>query len=205
MAMELRAGQVGPWPMNTYTLVCPETRQSVLFDPGAEPDALSEMLTGTLPVAILLTHTHPDHIGVLSEMRRRLGVPLGAFDGPHLNGLALAEEILLRDGDRFTVGKHTLRIYHTPGHIADQICFLVDSDNKAIVGDTIFDSGPGRTWSVDGFRQTLDSLRTILNWSDDMICYPGHGPEFRLGDRRPQIEAFIEHDHGDFFGDATWD
>lgn len=205
MTMELRTRQVGPWSMNTYALVCPETRQSVLFDPGDDPDILSEMLVGTLPVAILLTHTHPDHIGALDEMRRRLGVPLGAFDGPHLNGLTLAEEILLRDGNRFTVGKQTLHVCHTPGHIADQICFLVDGDNKAIVGDTIFDGGPGRTWSADGFRQTLDTLRIVLGWPDDMVCYPGHGPHFRLGDRRTQIEAFIERDHDNFFGEATWE
>lgn len=202
--MELRTRQVGPWPMNTYALVCPETRQSVLFDPGADPDVLSEMLAGTTPVAILLTHTHPDHIGALDVMRRRLGVPLGAFDGPHLNGLELAEDIVLRDGDRFTVGKHTMQVYHTPGHIADQICFQVDGDNKAIVGDTIFDGGPGKTWSAEGFRQTLESLRVVLSWPDDTVCYPGHGPHFRLGDRRAQIEAFIARDHGDFFGDATW-
>ncbi|HRN67928.1 MAG TPA: MBL fold metallo-hydrolase [Promineifilum sp.] len=205
MAMELRTRQVGPWLMNTYALVCPKTRQSVLFDPGDDPDTLSEMLAGTLPVAILLTHTHPDHIGALSEMRRRLGVPLGAFDGPHLNGLTLAEEILLRDDNLFTVGKHTLRVYSTPGHIPDQICFLVDGDNKAIVGDTLFDGGPGKTWSAAGFRQTLDSLHIVLGWPNDIVCYPGHGPHFRLGDRRAQIETFVERDHGDFFGDATWD
>lgn len=205
MAMVLRTRQVGPWPMNTYALVCPETGQSVLFDPGAEPDVLAEMLAGTTPVAILLTHTHPDHIGALDEMRQRLGVPLGAFAGPHLNGLALDEEILLGDGDRFTVGNQTLRAYHTPGHIADQICFLVDGDNKAIVGDTIFDGGPGKTWSADGFRQTLDSLHVVLGWPDDTLCYPGHGPHFRLGDRRAQIEAFLARDHGDFFGDAAWE
>ncbi len=203
--MEIRRRQVGPWPMNSYALVCHETRQSVLIDPGADPDALSEMLAGTMPVAILLTHTHPDHVGALDAMRRRLGVPLGAFDGPHLNGLMLAEEILLHDGDRFTVGKQTLRVFHTPGHIADQICFLVDGDHKAITGDTIFDGGPGKTWSAEGFRQTLESLRVVLGWPDDMVCYPGHGPDFRLGDRRALIEAFIERDHGDFFGDATWE
>ena len=93
-----------------------------------------------------------------------------------------------------------------PGHIPDQICFHLEADPRVIVGDTLFDGGPGRTWSADAFRQTLDTLRrVVLPWPDDTLCYPGHGPGFRLGDRRAQIEAFLARDHGDFFGDATWD
>jgi hydroxyacylglutathione hydrolase len=203
--MELRTRQVGPWSMNTYALVCPHTGQSVLIDPGDDPDTLSEMLAGTTPIAILLTHSHGDHVGALSEMRRRLGVPLGAFSGPHIADQIFNEEIALRDGDRFVVGEHSLRVFYTPGHIPDQICYYVDDEMQAIVGDTLFDGGPGRTWSAEDFRETLDTLRIVLNWPDDTICYPGHGPHFRLGDRRAQIEAFIAHDHGDFFGDATWD
>ncbi len=74
--LELRSRAVGPWPMNTYALICPHTGQSVLFDPGADPDSLQEMLAGSTPIAILLTHTHPDHVGALEEMRQRLGVPI---------------------------------------------------------------------------------------------------------------------------------
>jgi glyoxylase-like metal-dependent hydrolase (beta-lactamase superfamily II) len=196
--------------MNTYALVCPATGQSVLIDPGDDADELADMLAGTKPVAILLTHTHPDHVGALDEMRRRLDVPVGAFPGPHHNDLPLDAELDLRDGDTFLVGDHALRVYHAPGHIADQICFYLTDDARIIVGDTLFDGGPGRTWSADGFRQTLDTLRdVVLPWPDDAVCYPGHGPRFRLGDRRAQIEAFVAafvaHDHGDFFGDATWD
>ncbi len=203
--MELRTQQVGPWSMNTYALICPHTGQSVLIDPGDDPDTLNEMLAGTTPIAILLTHTHGDHIGALDEMRRRLDVPLGAFDGPHIGGMVLDEEIRLRDGDLLTLGRHTLRVIHTPGHIEDQICFAVTGDNKVIVGDTSFDGGPGKTWSAEGFRETLATLRIVLSWPDNTVCYPGHGPHFRLGDRRAQIEAFIDRDHGDFFGDASWD
>ncbi len=76
MRLELRTREVGPWPMNTFVLVCPTTNESVLIDPGAEPEALEEMLAGSRPVAILLTHTHPDHVGALEEMRGRLNVPL---------------------------------------------------------------------------------------------------------------------------------
>jgi len=192
--------------MNTYALVCPVTRQSVLFDPGADPDVLMEMLAGSKPAAILLTHTHPDHIGALEEMRSRLGVPLMAHPGPHFQDMALDADRWLRHGDTVSVGEFELRVFYAPGHIDDQICFALSGDHRVIVGDTIFDGGPGKTWSSAGFRQTLKTLReVVLAWHDDTVCYPGHGDHFRLGDRRAEIEAFLAKDHGAFFGDATWD
>lgn len=206
MSMELRTRSVGPWPMNSYALVCPTTGHSVLIDPGAEPDELIAMLDGTTPVALLLTHTHPDHIGALDEMRDRLSVPVFAHPGPHAGGIVLPVDRTLAHGEVITVGASTLRAWHTPGHTADMISYLVDSAPIAIVGDTLFDGGPGRTWSADDFRTTLTTLRTIvLTWSNATICYPGHGPAFRLGDRRAAIERFLAHAPADFSGDATWD
>jgi hydroxyacylglutathione hydrolase len=205
--LKLETRQVGPWGMNTYALICPETNQSVLIDPGDDPEILQEMLGDSQPVAILLTHTHVDHIGALPEMRQALAVPVLGNDGPHEpGGKDIAADCWLRDGDTVQVGAHTLRAVYAPGHIGDQICLVLQDDQRVIVGDTIFDGGPGRTWSAEGFKTTLVTLRhVVLPWPDDTVCYPGHGPHFRLGDRRAQIEAFLAKDHGAFFGDATWE
>lgn len=209
--LELRTREVGPWPMNTYALVCPDTGQSVLIDPGADPEALLEMLTATNPLAILLTHTHPDHIGALAETRARLNIPVMAHPGTDGDGMSLEADRWLKHGEEISVGQYTVRVYHTPGHIGDLVCYALwddagEGDQRVIVGDTIFEGGPGKTWSNEGFKITLKTLRdVVLSWPDEAMCYPGHGSAFCLGDIRAAIGSFLAKDHGDFFGDATWD
>jgi glyoxylase-like metal-dependent hydrolase (beta-lactamase superfamily II) len=192
--------------MNAYALICPHTNDSVLIDPGDEPETLKEMLGESEASSILLTHTHTDHVGALEEMRKHLDVPLMVHPGPHTPGVTLKTYRSLDDGDTLQVGRYTLRAIYTPGHSDDMISFELLNDSRIIVGDTLFDGGPGRTWSAEQFQTTLKTLREIvLNWPDETTCYPGHGPSFRLGDRRAAIEAFLNKDHGDFYGDATWD
>jgi glyoxylase-like metal-dependent hydrolase (beta-lactamase superfamily II) len=204
--LELRTRAVGPWPMNTYVLVCPATRHSVLVDPGADPQSLLEMLADTKPVGILITHTHSDHIGALDEMRVRLDIPVMMHPGPHFEGVTLEADRQLNHGDLVRVGEHSVQVYHTPGHIPDMLCFALEDDQRIIVGDTIFEGGPGRTWSPEDFQTTRQTLREIvLRWPDETMCYPGHGPFFLLREQRSAIEAFLSKDHGAFFGDATWD
>jgi glyoxylase-like metal-dependent hydrolase (beta-lactamase superfamily II) len=193
---------VGPWHLNSYVIVCPDTRHSLLIDPGDEPRELINMIGQTQPQAIIVTHSHPDHIGALNAMQKQLAVPVMAFSGSSLPQISHP----LQHGDTISLGRSQLRVYHTPGHTSDQICLGFEKDTRFVVGDTIFEGGPGNTRSTEAFKQTLATLRNIiLDWPDEAVCYPGHGPWFRLGDQRKAIRSFLEKDHGGFYGDATWE
>jgi hydroxyacylglutathione hydrolase len=200
--MELRMKTLAPWATNAYVLVCPVTSKSVLIDPGGEAETLLAMLGDSGLVGILLTHAHPDHIGALEAIRRAQEAPVMA----HEENPASYVDRGLVDGDPVQVGDHTLRVCHTPGHTADSVCYSIEGEDRVIVGDAIFEGGPGHTSSRRDFQVTLQTLRNvILAWPDDTVCYPGHGAYFRLGDVRPAIEAFLATDHAGFFGDATWE
>ena len=203
--LELKTDQVGPWKMNSYALLDFDSNQSILFDPGGDPDKLLAMLGDSTPIAIILTHTHVDHVMALDEMREKLGVPVMLHPGAVDNGEKVEGDRWLEDGDTVQLGAHTLRAVYAPGHISNHIALQIEGDDRIIVGDVIFEGGPGKTWSVECFNTTLETLRSIvLAWPDNTICHPGHGPIFRLGDIRADVEAFLAKDHGDFFGDAEW-
>ncbi len=204
--IRIRSRRVGPWAVNAYALICPETAQSVLVDPGGDPDVLEEMLAETDPRAILITHAHPDHVGALAEMKARLGVPVLAHPDPGTGKTSAPADELLRHGRVLDLGRRRLEIFHTPGHTPDHVCIKPVDAALALTGDAVFEGGPGKTWSAEGFRSELRYLEEIvLAWPDDTVCHPGHGPAFRLGDKRRAIENFVTKDHGGFFGDAVWD
>ncbi len=207
MAIELRSCDVGPWGTHAYALVCSETNESVLIDPGNEPDKLTKMLGDSNTTAIWVTHTHMDHVDALDEMKAKLNVPVLARAGVRSGEISrqISPDQGIDGGDRLQVGNTMVDVIHTPGHSDDMLCFMIENDDRVIVGDTIFEGGPGRTWSHEDFKTTLQTLSNIvLKWSDEKVLYPGHGPYFRLGDQRAAIERFLAKDHGEFQGDAEW-
>ena len=195
--------ELGPFGTNAYILVCRDTGESVVVDAPADAGKILELLKGTSPQYILITHNHMDHTGALSELKSTLDLPVAAH-ADDAGSLPVSADQLLNDGDVISFGDIKLSVLHTPGHTPGSICFLADS--YLIAGDTLFPGGPGRTGSPADFKRILDSLTgKIFVLPDDTQVFPGHGDSTILENERNAFEAFSAKTHAaNLCGDVLW-
>ena len=150
--------------------------RTVLVDAGDGFDAAAriEEATGGLD-AVVLTHTHPDHVGNVESVVDAFNVEVWGFDPDHPlvdHGIA--------DGDRLQVGDADYEALYTPGHKDDHVCLYAHEAGVLFAGDLVFANGGfGRTDLPEGDRETLvDSVEYLLETVGESLdaMYVGHGP-----------------------------
>ncbi len=169
----------------TNTYVVDFEGVSVVLDPGPIIDthlaAIEHAIGNSSAVAVLVTHTHPDHAPAANPLARRLSVPaLGFAPGPHFDPTEL-----LIDGQEVPVGTGRLRVVHTPGHTPDHICFL--AQGVLFTGDHIMG---GSTVIIEDATDYMASLHKVRSLRPAHLC-PGHGPE--IPEAVAMVEAYIAH------------
>ena len=201
--LQIEKLQLGPFGTNAYILTCRQTGDSVLVDAPAEANKIMERLKGTNPRYILLTHSHMDHTGALSELRSKLGIPL-ATHAADAGALSSPPEIQLNDGDTVSFGNIKLEVLHTPGHTPGSLCFK--TGKYLISGDTIFPGGPGKTRSPADLQQIIQSITSkIFTLDDDTQAYPGHGDSTVLKKEKDEFAVFSSRPHNpNLCGDVLW-
>lgn len=200
--MHLEVLEVGPAAANCYLVICQETGQAAVIDPGGEPERILAAIEkrGANVQYIINTHGHADHIAANAAVKEATGAPIliHTGDAPYLTDtrksllLYLGQDKagppadrLLREGDIITVGKGvTLEVLHTPGHTPGGIC--LKGDGFVFTGDTLFAGSIGRTDFPGGsFSTLINSIRDkLLALEDSIRVYPGHGPETTIGVER---------------------
>lgn len=210
MGIKLVSKAVGPWPMNTYLIVCEETGDSAIVDPGRDVGEILAMAEGTKVQMILITHGHPDHVGAMLEVKRATDAPIYMHpaDAERFN---LGYDVPLDDGDRLKVGGCVIQAVHTPGHTPGMTSFILgesleEANPRVIVGDTIFVGGPGKTQTPEDFALTMHTMQfKVFEWPDETTFYPGHGSSGTIGQERRAFEEFLRRGWvKDLHGDVTW-
>jgi len=192
---------VGMLETNCVVVVCPDTKEAVVVDPGDEAKVIMEHVErlGAKVRYIVDTHGHPDHVLANADVKEATGAQLAIhpLDAPMLSSMpaeltywlpkpvrASSPDVLLNEGDVISFGNVTLQVLHTPGHTPGHISLV--TEGIAIVGDVLFCQGIGRTDFPGGsFQQLIESIRTkLFPLGDDTVVYPGHGPTTTIGDEK---------------------
>ena len=197
---------VGILATNCYLLLCDDTRESLIIDPGfsiEEANTVLERIRRSRAKVkyIVNTHGHFDHISgngllkdtlkaeilihkddacMLTDPSRNLSYMLG------LTVLSPRPDRLLEDGEKIEVGELQLIVMHTPGHTEGSISLFCKEENAVFTGDTLFAGSVGRT-DLPGasLRKLLKSLNErLLKLPDETIVYPGHGGKTTIGRER---------------------
>lgn len=182
----------GPYHLNTYFLICDQTRQSVIIDPGGSTKDILMVLEEQKidPVRILNTHGHADQTFSTPIFKKAHSIPSCLhkaddlfFRDPKIRektrkavGLPppYSADIQLKDGDKIFFGQTQLTVVHTPGHTPGSICFLCE--DHLFTGDAIFVGEAGRTDLPGGnLEQLIDSIKNrILPMDKRTFIHPGH-------------------------------
>lgn len=150
---------------------------TLLVDPGeAEPVRLA-MRNGRFPVAILVTHHHPDHIGAIDSLRQTWPVPVHAPKDARI-GCATHR---VGDGDQVRIDslELTFRVLAVPGHTRTHVAYF--DGERVFCGDTLFSLGCGRLFEGTP-AQMLDSLDRIAELPDATLVCCTH--EYTLANAR---------------------
>lgn len=176
----------------------PTAREAAVVDPGASAAEIRLALaaTGATCAAILLTHSHYDHIGALAELAEGTGAPvwlpegeLDVFRRPNdfFGNLGVAirgyegESTLLSGGETIEAAGISLEVTAVPGHSPGHVAFY--ADGCLFSGDVLFAGSVGRTDLPFGDWDTLlASIRRLADeYPPETTVYPGHGPATTLG------------------------
>ena len=174
---------------NAYVL---GENEAVLLDPAARSPELDSLVDVRGVAHLLVTHTHPDHVGGVAEYASRTDATVWAH-ADHRDRFVQASGIepdrAFENGTRIGGENGDATVLETPGHAPDHVSLA--ADEGILVGDlAVATSSVAITADKGHVRKYLDSLRRLRGMGPERL-FPGHGPV--IDGPRDTLERLIEH------------
>jgi glyoxylase-like metal-dependent hydrolase (beta-lactamase superfamily II) len=192
--IDVRTYTVGPVQENCYIVRNPDSDAALIVDPGEEADrllqALDDLEIGQVD-AILLTHTHFDHVGAVAPVARATGAPVycpeleqqvlrNIMDYVPWPGFGPFESYdpdhTVKGGETLKLAGQTIDVIFTPGHSPGHVSYSLRGVDALFSGDVLFAGSVGRTDLPGGDPATLlKSIESLIDTHPgDTTVYPGH-------------------------------
>jgi hydroxyacylglutathione hydrolase len=206
--MDVRMFTVGPVAENCFLLRQDGSDRALIVDPGDEAPriigAVEEL--GVTVEAILLTHTHFDHIGAVAPVAAATGAPVWC---PEIEAPILADinswvppglgpfesyeaDHRLSGGEKLELAGFEIDVIHTPGHSPGHVTYSIPAEQAIFSGDVLFQGSIGRTDLPGGdaptLMRTLESL--VESLPDETQVHPGHMGLTTIGQEK-QTNPFL--------------
>ena len=201
--LDVRMFTVGPVQENCFVFRASGSDRAIAVDPGEEEErilgAIDEL--GVSVEAILLTHTHFDHVGAVAPVAKATGAPVYC---PQLEVPVLADimafvpwpgfgpyesydaDETLSGGERLELAGLEIDVLFTPGHSPGHVTYSIPDGLALFSGDVLFRGSVGRTDLPGGDWGTLlESIRSLVEgFPEETTVYPGHMGITTLGAER---------------------
>lgn len=160
---------------NCYVLI--KDGSCLVVDPGDDYPKIAEKIGTNKVLAVLITHSHFDHIGALRKFLTKRGVKI------------FKKSSTLEQA--YSIGPFNFKVIYTPGHSSDSISFYFEEESVMFVGDFIFKGSVGRcdlpTGDLNAMNKSIDMIK---KYSADIKIFSGHGEDTSLGSEKENNPYF---------------